>query len=213
MDIDVEERPVYEHEYVNDIENMSVDEKIHVPGEEDAIGEEEMMSGESGDTAEPIQTGEVVPYGHGVIRRREERSPDTSDGEGQGKEVVKRTRRNPGREIVLRDDTAYEDDWRPVETGMVLRADGTVIKPDDLEGDAPHEGHNQASQPRRHWGVVVPSTFWTFQKVSVVFWTVPLNEIVVTRIWMRVKELWAKLLACRALYELSSEGRKFIAVG
>ncbi|KAK9489655.1 hypothetical protein V1508DRAFT_400646 [Lipomyces doorenjongii] len=113
---------------------------------------------ESGDIAEPIQTGEVVPYGHGVIRRRGERSPDTSDGEGQGKEVVKRTRRNPGREIVLRDDTAHEDDWRPVETGMVLRADGTVMRPDNLEGDTPHEGHNQASQPRRHWGVVVPST-------------------------------------------------------
>ncbi|KAK9357269.1 hypothetical protein V1504DRAFT_465138 [Lipomyces starkeyi] len=32
------------------------------------------------------------------------------------------------------------------------------MDPNETEGDAPHEGHNQVSQPRRHWAVVVPST-------------------------------------------------------
>ncbi|KAK9341812.1 hypothetical protein V1522DRAFT_443881 [Lipomyces starkeyi] len=106
---------------------------------------------------EQVQSREIVQYGQGVIRRREDRSPDTSDGEGQGIEIVKRTRRNPGREVVLR-DTAHEDVWEPVETGIVLRADDTVMDPNEAEGDGPHEGHNQVSQPRRHWAVIVPRT-------------------------------------------------------
>ncbi|KAK9357118.1 hypothetical protein V1504DRAFT_364739, partial [Lipomyces starkeyi] len=151
---------------VNDVEDISVEVNSHVPGEEDAFGDDGMAVkrsvsrmeeiDEDAMVEEQVQRRQIVKYGQGVIRRREDRSPDTSDGEGQGMEVIKRTRRNPGREVVLRDDTAHEDAWRPVETGMVLRADGTVMDLNETEGDAPNEGHNQVSQPRRYWAIIVP---------------------------------------------------------
>ncbi|KAK9311266.1 hypothetical protein V1522DRAFT_433019 [Lipomyces starkeyi] len=105
MNIDSEDGDVYEVEHVNHVEGMCVDISNHVPGEEevlqDVFGEDEMAVernatrmeeiDEDAMVEEQVQSREIVQYGQGVIRRREDRSPDTSDGEGQGMEIVKRT--------------------------------------------------------------------------------------------------------------------------
>ncbi|ODQ69676.1 hypothetical protein LIPSTDRAFT_193131 [Lipomyces starkeyi NRRL Y-11557] len=157
MNVDVDERHVDDDDDVNDIENMSVDDmNVHVLGE-DVSGEEKIDESDDSDEGH-VQGGEVVQYGQGVIRRREDRSPDSSDGEGPRMEVAKRTRRNTGKEIVLSEDHTDERTWAPIETGMVLRADGTVMKSDAPEGAAPHEGQVHVSQPRSQWAVIIPGS-------------------------------------------------------
>ncbi|KAK9321541.1 hypothetical protein V1517DRAFT_368346 [Lipomyces orientalis] len=129
MDIDADERNVRDNDHVNDIEDMSLDEmNTHVLGED--VSEE--------------------------VKIDDNRSPDSSEGEGPRMKVAKRTRRNAGKKIVLHEDNPDQRTWAPIETGMVLRADGTVMKSDEPEGAAPHEGQVQVGQPRSQWAVIIP---------------------------------------------------------
>ncbi|KAK9377277.1 uncharacterized protein V1513DRAFT_456145 [Lipomyces chichibuensis] len=134
MKIDSEDGNVCEVEHVNDIEGMCVDIINHVPGEEDVFGDDKMAEhDEDAMDEKEVQGREIVQYAQGVITRRADRSPDTSDGEGQRMESCLGA------------------------MGLFLGADYTVMDRNEADGGRRHEGHNQVSQPCRHLAVIVPS--------------------------------------------------------
>ncbi|KAK9234481.1 hypothetical protein V1525DRAFT_438362 [Lipomyces kononenkoae] len=135
------------------VEHMSIDQVIPTPEATQNIPSDgqmvvarnsgiSMVNEEDCSVEAPTSNNDIVPYERGVVRRRVDRSPEISDGEGPGTTVVKRTRPSGGNEVVVGGTNSNERTWRPVERGMVLQAN--VTHPDALEADQPHE----VSQPR-----------------------------------------------------------------
>ncbi|KAK9234583.1 hypothetical protein V1525DRAFT_412636 [Lipomyces kononenkoae] len=107
-------------------ESLSVDIPS-VPANDVPASREEPMTIDATDVDANVevspQTGTIVPYSHGVIRSRADRSPEGSDGEESNTIVVKRTRRLPGEELIVNQTGNGEQNWRPLEPGMILQGE------------------------------------------------------------------------------------------